>query len=99
MPTVTNELPKITTSEAAAIIAVAKGEADAIQQQMAFAAIIEKISCMYDVCYVPTSSRDTDFCLGLANVGQVLVGIIKAGTEPFRQRDMKAQQTKRGKHV
>lgn len=90
--------PDLEVSEAAAIIAVAKGEASPDQQVLAFRTIAEKISNMYDFHYYPKSTRDTDFALGKAQVGQLMVGIVKSGTEPFRQQALKKTQSppKRG---
>lgn len=82
-----SEFPRwLEVHEAAAIIALAKGEADADTQKKAFKVIVEQISQAYEFNYHPNSQRNTDFALGRSWVGQVLVGIIKSGTEPFRQK-------------
>lgn len=93
--------PELSVSEAAAVIALSKGEATSDQQVIAFRTIVEKISNMNGFHYYPDSSRDTDFALGKAQVGQIMVGILKSGTEPFRQMEAKTKvthQPRRGKN-
>ncbi|MEN9903121.1 MAG: hypothetical protein RL651_1785 [Pseudomonadota bacterium] len=89
MPPNPYSFPDLEVSEAAAVIAVAKGEATADQQILAFRTIAEKISNMHGFHFYPSSARDTDFALGKAQVGQLMVGIVKSGTEPFRQQALK----------
>jgi len=78
-------LPKLEVREAAALIAVAKGEANEAQQILAYNALLTKVADMYSLHYFPDSQRDTDFALGKAFVGQVLAGLLKDGTEPYRK--------------
>ena len=96
-----HKLPELTVAEASAVIAVGKGEATPDQQLMAFKVICEKISNMYGFHFHPESSRNTDFALGKAQVGQIMVGIVMGGTEPFRQMESRKKtppQLRRGKH-
>lgn len=63
--------------DVAALQALATGTANEGQQQRALKFIIETVANTYDLAYQPNSSRDTDFALGRAFVGQQLVKLIK----------------------
>lgn len=82
--------PNLEVNEAAALIAVSKGEALPDQQILAYKVITEKLCDMYGFHYYPDSQRSTDFALGKAFIGQMMVGVSKTGTEFFR----KSQQQK-----
>lgn len=64
-------------SDAAAIQALCRGDADAGQQQRALKWIIESACATYDLAYRPESARDTDFSLGRQFVGQQIVKLTK----------------------
>lgn len=90
--------PILEVKEAAAIIALHKGEATPDQQKLALDTIIQKVSETYGFHYYP-DERDTAFALGRALVGQLIVGILREGTEPYRKIEQSRipQQPKRGR--
>ena len=69
--------PHFEDSDAAAIQAIAKGQASADQQKRALTWIIEKAAGTYDMSFRPgPDSRDTDFAEGRRFVGLQVVKLI-----------------------
>lgn len=64
-------------SDAAAIQALANGDATPEQQQRALRFIIEEVAATYQSTYSPGSDRDTAFAEGKRHVGLQLVKFIK----------------------
>lgn len=60
-------------SHAAAIQALARGDANAFQQQHALKYIVETLAGTYDVSYRAESERDTCFAEGKRHVGLQIV--------------------------
>lgn len=73
-------------SDAAAIQALARGEADADQQRRAIRWIVETAASAYDMHYRPESPRDTDFALGRAFVGQQVVKLSKINLSKLKEK-------------
>ena len=79
-------LPRYELADVAAIQAMLNGTADEIQQRRGMKWIIEQASNMYGFQYFPTD-RDTNFALGKAYVGQVIVGVSKLNLSALRRKE------------
>lgn len=66
-----------TNSQAASIQALARGDADSGQQQMALKWIVENLCGTYDMVYRPQGDRDTVFAAAKQFVGQQIVKATK----------------------
>lgn len=63
-------------SDAYAIRAVSKGEADETAQKRALRCIVEEISGTYAMTYDPASDRNSCFAEGRRSVGRAIVGML-----------------------
>ena len=79
-------LPEYELADVAAIQAMLNGTADETQQRRGMKWIIEMASEMYGFHYFP-SDRDTNFSLGRAFVGQVIVGVSKLNLSVLRRKE------------
>lgn len=80
------ELPSYTA--AVSLHAVAAGKADAGQQKIALAWIVEEASGMYRQCF-NDSIRLTDFMLGRAFVGQQIAGVLRMNLSSLQNAPVK----------
>jgi len=71
--------------DASAFQALHRGDATADQQQRALRYLIETLCGTYDLAYRPASSRDTDFALGKAYVGQQIVKLLHINVHAIKQ--------------
>ena len=72
-------------ADAAAIQAIARGDASADQQRRALDYIINNIAGTYDLSYRPDSDRDTAFAEGKRFVGLQMVKCLKLNLAAIRQ--------------
>jgi len=85
--------PKYEYADAAAVQALLRGEANAIQQKRALDWIIVQAARTYDLHYHPDSSRDTDFALGRAFVGMELVKMTKLDLAVLMEKERPNNET------
>ena len=69
--------PQYEDRDVAAIQALAKGEADQIEQQRALKWIIEECCKTYDMSYRPENQTDTVFAEGKRYVGNEIIKMTK----------------------
>lgn len=74
------------TADAAAIQALARGDAEPDQQQRALEWIIEKAAGTYDLDYRP-DARDHAFASGMRNVGLHIITLLKVDIRKLREAD------------
>jgi hypothetical protein len=82
------------TADAAAIQALARGDATSDQQQRALDYIINNIAGTYDLSYRPSSDRDTAFAEGKRFVGLQIVTRLKTNLAAIRQAKSKQETGK-----
>lgn len=78
--------PKWDIPDAAAIQALARGEATPDQQRRALEWIVNQACGTYEMQYRPGSARDTDFSLGRQFVGQQIVTMTKLNLNQLRKK-------------
>ena len=74
-------------SDATAIQALVRGEANPDQQIAAIKWIVEKVALTYEVSYRPDSERDTCFAEGRRFVGLQIVKMTKLNVSTLRRND------------
>lgn len=79
-------LPSYDIADVSAIQAVLSGTAEEDQQRRAMKWIIESAANMYGFQYYP-NDRDTNFALGRAFVGQIIVGVSKLNISALRRKE------------
>jgi len=77
--------PVYSDFDAAAIQAVARGEADAAQQVHAIKFLVEVLCGTYDVSFRPESDRATAFAEGKRFVGLQIVKLIKLNISALKK--------------
>jgi hypothetical protein len=70
--------------DAAAIQALAQGNATEGQQKRALRFIVEGLCATYDMSYRPDSQRDTDFAEGKRHVGNQIVKLTKVNLNAMK---------------
>lgn len=73
--------------------ALARGEADAQQQQRALSVIVEKLAGAYEETFVPRESDTSAFLAGRRSVGLQIVKLIKVDLAALRQAAEKTART------
>lgn len=83
--------PKYELSDATALQALSRGEADKHQQERALKWIIETACDTYGMHFFPGEDgrRNTDFALGRRFVGQEVVKMLKLNVGNLRRNDVK----------
>jgi hypothetical protein len=71
--------------DAAAIQALARGDADAQQQQRALACVIEKLAGTYEHTFVPGAQDQTTYLEGRRSVGLQVVKLLKVDLAAVRR--------------
>lgn len=79
-------------ADAAALQALARGDASPEQQQRGVAFVVNQLCGTYDLSYRPTSSRDTDFAEGKRFVGLQIVKLLKLNLSRFKKNDRLSEQ-------
>ena len=78
--------PKWELADAAALQALARGDATPEQQKRALKFVVETLCGTYDLPYRPESARDTDFACGKMFIGQQIAKLVNLNLNTFKDK-------------
>lgn len=81
------QVPRVSRSEAEALQALRKGEAEPHQQRKALFLIVNKIARPHDLTYVPESQDRSAFMAGRSFVGQQILKFLKVPVSKLPEED------------